>query len=68
VARLRQRRLPSRAILSRARASLRRDFFLSFLAAKYVGVSFEDFRDKMEGREETDAFFAWRKACAAGRR
>jgi hypothetical protein len=42
-----------------------RDFFLSFLAAKYAGVSFEDFRDKMEGRDETDAFFAWRRACAA---
>jgi hypothetical protein len=45
-----------------------RDFFLSFLAAKSVGVSFEDFRDEMEGRDETEAFFAWRKACGAPRR
>ena len=44
-----------------------RDFFLSLLAAQYAGVSFEDFRDAMEGREET-AFFAWRRACAARRR
>jgi hypothetical protein len=44
-----------------------RDFFLSFLAAKSVGVSFEDFRDEMEGRDETEAFFAWRKACVARR-
>jgi hypothetical protein len=42
-----------------------RDFFLSFLAAKSVGVSIEDFRDEMEGRDETEAFLAWRKACAA---
>jgi hypothetical protein len=42
-----------------------RDFFLSFLAAQYAGVCFEDFIDAMEGRDETKAFFAWRKACAA---
>ena len=42
-----------------------RDFFLSFLAAQYAGVGFEDFRDAMDGRDETKAFFAWRKACAA---
>jgi hypothetical protein len=42
-----------------------RDFFLSFLAAQYAGVDFDDFRDAMEGREETKAFFAWRRACAA---
>jgi hypothetical protein len=42
-----------------------RDFFFSFLAAKSVGVSIEDFRDEMEGRDETEAFLAWRKACAA---
>lgn len=42
-----------------------RDFFLSFLAAQYAGLSFEEFRDAMEGREETKAFFAWRKACGA---
>src|SRR5512146_1599669 len=41
-----------------------REFFLSFLAAKSVGVTFEDFRDEMEGRDETEAFFAWRSACA----
>jgi hypothetical protein len=45
-----------------------RDFFRSFLAAKYVGVSFDDFRDPMEGREETEAFFAWRQAWAARQR
>jgi hypothetical protein len=45
-----------------------REYFLSFLAAKYAGVSFEDFRDAMEGREETRAFLAWRKACEARRR
>ena len=44
------------------------DYFLSFLAAQYAGVGFEDFRDAMEGREETRAFFAWRKACRARRR
>ena len=44
------------------------DFFLSFFAAKSVGVTFEDFRDEMEGRDETEAFFAWRKACVASRR
>ena len=31
----------------------------SFLAAQYAGVDFDDFRDAMEGREETKAFFAW---------
>jgi len=45
-----------------------RDFFLSFLAAQYAGLGFEDFRDAMEGRAETKAFFAWRKACAGCRR
>jgi hypothetical protein len=45
-----------------------RDFFLSFLAAKSVGVSFEDFRGEMEDRDETEAFFAWRSACGARRR
>jgi hypothetical protein len=45
-----------------------RDFFLSFLAARYAGVSFEDFRGEMEGRDETEAFFAWRKACAERQR
>ncbi len=45
-----------------------RDFFLSFLAAKYAGVSFEAFREEMEGREETDDFFAWRAGATAARR
>ena len=45
-----------------------RDFCLSFLAAQYAGLGFEDFRDAMEGRAETKAFFAWRKACAGCRR
>jgi hypothetical protein len=45
-----------------------REFFLSFLAAKSVGVSFEDFRGEMDGRDETDAFFAWRQACSERRR
>jgi hypothetical protein len=44
-----------------------RDFFLSFLAAHYAGVDFEDFRAEMEGRDETEAFFAWRSACWARR-
>jgi hypothetical protein len=42
-----------------------RDFFLSFLAAHYAGVDFEEFRAEMEGRDETEAFFAWRAACLA---
>ena len=33
-----------------------------------VGLPFEDFREDMEGREETEAFFAWRKAAAASPR
>ena len=45
-----------------------REFFLSFLAAKSVGVSFEDFRGEMDGRDETEAFFAWRSACAERQR
>jgi hypothetical protein len=42
-----------------------RDFFVSFLAAKHAGLSFETFKEKMEGREETGAFFAWRRAAEA---
>lgn len=45
-----------------------RGFFEAFLAAKMVGLSFEDFREDMEGREETEAFFAWRKAAHASPR
>jgi hypothetical protein len=42
-----------------------REFFFSFLAARSAGASFEDFRGEMEGRDETEAFFAWRSACLA---
>jgi hypothetical protein len=42
-----------------------RYFFEAVLAAKLVGLPFQDFREDMEGREETQAFFAWRKAAAA---
>jgi len=45
-----------------------REFFFSFLAAKSVGVSFEDFRGEMDGRDETEAFFAWRRACVERQR
>jgi hypothetical protein len=45
-----------------------RDFFLSFLAAKRAGLSFETFREEMEGREETEALFAWRAGARAARR
>jgi hypothetical protein len=45
-----------------------REWFETFLAAKYAGVSFEVFKDEMEGREETEAFFAWRRAAKAKRR
>ena len=45
-----------------------REWFVAFLAAKYAGLPFEDFRDEMEGREETDAFFASRKAVRSARR
>ncbi len=42
-----------------------RDFFVSFLAAKHAGLSFETFKEEMEEREETDALFAWRRAAKA---
>ena len=45
-----------------------RDWFECFLAAKYVDMSFEAFKEEMEDREETDAFFAWRKAVRGTRR
>jgi hypothetical protein len=45
-----------------------REFFEAFLAAKYAGLDFEDFRYEMDGREETEAFFAWRRAARAPRR
>jgi hypothetical protein len=42
-----------------------RAFFVSFLAAKWAGVAFEDFKQEMGGREETEAFFDWRKQANA---
>jgi hypothetical protein len=42
-----------------------RDWFEDFLAAKFAGVPFEAFKEEMEGREETEAFFAWRAAAKA---
>ena len=45
-----------------------RDFFEAFLAAKLVGLPFEDFKEDMEGREETEAFFAWCKQVSAAPR
>jgi hypothetical protein len=38
---------------------------LSFLAAKWAGVDFEDFKEEMDDRDETEAFFAWRRAAEA---
>jgi hypothetical protein len=40
-----------------------RDFFVSFLAAKWAGIDFERFCEDMDGREETQAFFTWRDAA-----
>jgi hypothetical protein len=45
-----------------------REWFEEFLAAKFVGVPFEVFREEMEGREETEAFFAWRALVKASPR
>ena len=42
-----------------------REFFVAMLAAKWAGLPFEDFREDMEGREETEAFFAWCKSARA---
>jgi hypothetical protein len=42
-----------------------REFFAAFLAAKHAGLSFDQFRADMERREETKAFFRWRRAAAA---
>src|SRR3972149_1860869 len=42
-----------------------RGFFELFLAAKLVGLPFEDFKEDMEGREEAEAFFAWCNAAKA---
>ena len=45
-----------------------RDFFMHFLAAKFSGVDFETFKEEMEDREATAAFFAWREAAKKGGR
>ena len=37
-------------------------FFEKLLAAKFVGLPFEEFREDMEYEEETKVFFAWRRA------
>jgi hypothetical protein len=42
-----------------------REFFETFLAAKYAGLSFDAFKEEMEGSEEFAAFTAWRKAAEA---
>jgi hypothetical protein len=42
-----------------------RDFFATFLAAKSAGLSFENFKDEMDGSEEFEALSAWRKAAEA---
>jgi hypothetical protein len=38
-------------------------FFEKLLAAKSVGLPFEEFREDMEYEEETIAFFAWRRGA-----
>lgn len=38
-----------------------REFFVALLAAKWAGLPFDRFKEDMEGREETEAFFAWRR-------
>lgn len=45
-----------------------RDWFECFLAAKYVDMSFEAFKEEMEEREETEAYFAWRRGPKGARR
>jgi hypothetical protein len=45
-----------------------RGFFAAFLAAKFARLSFEAFKDEMEGSEEVAALCAWRKAAEAGPR
>jgi len=45
-----------------------RDFFEAFLAAKSAGLSFEAFKDEMDGSEEFEALSAWRKAAEASPR
>jgi hypothetical protein len=40
-----------------------RDFFTAFLAAQWAGLPFEKFRADMDRKEETKAFFAWRRVC-----
>jgi hypothetical protein len=38
-----------------------RAFFVAFLAAQWAGLPFDQFKADMEGREETEALFAWRR-------
>jgi hypothetical protein len=45
-----------------------REFFVGSLAAKSAGLGFEEFKREMKGREETKAFFAWRRAAKASPR
>jgi hypothetical protein len=42
-----------------------REFFIFLLAAKSVRLPFERFWEDWEGRPETEAYFAWRKAAHA---
>ena len=42
-----------------------RDWFGFVLAAKLAEVSFEAFKAEMDGRKETKAYFAWRRAAHA---
>jgi hypothetical protein len=37
-------------------------FFEKLLAAKFVDLPFEEFREDMECEEETKVYFAWRRA------
>ena len=38
-----------------------REFFVALLAAKWAGLPSDQFKEDMEGREETEALFAWRR-------
>jgi hypothetical protein len=42
-----------------------RDVFEALLVARWSGLPFEDFKDDIEGTEEADAYFAWRRAASA---
>jgi hypothetical protein len=45
-----------------------REFFEALLAAKYAGLSFDEFKSEMEQSEELASFSAWRKAAEASPR